>query len=378
MSLVNYAGFESAAGVEALTTSNVTYSTSVVNSGLYSLRCNPTGINGAKYVLGGISVAGAVVGLNLNTVGFSVQFRYDTKPASGDEEIISVASSTAGTSQSFTIRLNSAGQLVAYDRNQTLVQTGTTVLSASTFYRISGLVTYSATGSYTVSINGSVELSGTADTNTTFNFASIALGKVTNRNGNTVDFYYDDLVIDSTTEPISYSIGAIHPAANGSTMQWTNGTGASNYTQVNEVVPDDTTYVMSTGTAGDLALFSNQTMAAAGLTGVTIIAVKANIRVREDTSTTSSNVVRIKSGATNSSSSARDLTTSVSTSSRLLTTDPNTGSAWMESGVNALEFGSLENNAVAVRMTYGAVMVLYTNSPTPPVSGGSTLSLMGV
>ena len=113
-----------------------------------------------------------------------------------------------------------------------------------------------------------------------------------------------------------------------------------------------------------MALFDFETSASAGISG-TINAVKAVTRVRENTAVTSAIAVRIRSNITNSDSGNLDGSTTTVTQSRVLTTDPDTAVAWTTGGLDAVEAGSVEANAVATRNSSTLIMVDFV----PAVAG---------
>lgn len=373
MAILNLVGLETGGGTEQSgssgTTSTPTTSASTfVYSGSRSLRTNPTTTAVGYRAYGTPGAGGAESSFSVSTIYFSYRFRYTTAPAANDEENFSIYQAT---NHRFSSRLSSTGNLVLYDRVLGALATSSTALAADTWYRISGNVVMGTVGSYDVKIrnpnNDSTileTLSGSADTGTT-NFTSIRYGKAVDRNGNTVDFFYDDMIQDDATEPPNWGIVMARPTANGSTMQWASGTGASDYQEVNEVPVSATQYVMSDGTASQLALFAFQNLSDLGISGATIKAVKLHNRVREDVSGTSSNVGRIKSGATNADSTARDISATAIETSKIFETDPDISAAWTEAGFNAVEAGSFETNAIAIRMESIGLMVLYDASTIP-------------
>lgn len=337
--------------------------TTVKRTGSYALRVNPTTTAVGYVAYRKYDADGTIASLNAASVTVGIYFRFATIPASGDEEILWGGQTVA---QKWSVRIDSAGNLSVYNQADTLVATGATVLSANTWYLIEMQAGTSATAAYELKIDTVSELSGTMDTTVT-NHAQVRFGKTVNKNGNSVDYFYDDIYIrDDTTYQGAVQVTAIVPNANGSTMDWTAGTNSSDFNEVDETPHDtDTTYVKSNAGAGEVALFDMQSTADVGIIG-TIHALKGGIYVREDPSAASSNSLRLRSNTTNNDTTGRNYGVSYNSSYKVYTTDPATTVAWTTGGVDDVELGSIEANAVAIRMTKVAIEVLYT----PAAAGG--------
>lgn len=384
MSLLNFTGFETGDQTNAQSqetaaiagTSSIV--TSPVKSGTYALRCNPATTATGHAAIAGIATTGARGNFNVATAFITFQFRYAVKPAS-DSEIMFLGRNTASVEKIY-MRINSDGTLGIYDNTDTLVANGATVLSQDTWYKIDIKFGTGATSAYELRINDVSELSGTGSFGTT-NSGQIIVGKPGNRFGNTVDFFYDDVIIDSErwhgTYAFPASVIASKPIANGSTMAWTAGTNASNYQEVDDVPADTTTYVMTTASAGDVALFDFQTMSTLGISGAQPIAVKAVVATREDSAVTSATKIRIKSGATDSDSAAFNGGTGYECRSRLLEQNPDGNLGWNEATVDATEVGCIEDNAVAVRLTSALKMILYIPDDANLADIGAAASARG-
>jgi hypothetical protein len=382
MAIVNFSGVESGS-IEAgstvgefLTASgSVALETTIVHSGSYSVRCNPTGTALGYMGFGTISTAGVHNNSSdVNTAYVQFWFRYATKPASGREPIFG-AFDVANTSKAH-VCLDSNGLLSFLDKNGTLVATGSTVLAANTWYRIEVKVS-TGTGNqpYEVRINGVSELSGDANQGTNAN-GSWRFGKSGDLNGQTVDLYYDDMIVDNAAYPGGdVSIKVITPNANGSTMSWSAGTNSSDYQEVDEVPFNDADYVQSpTSGNPNIGLFQMTDTGSVGING-TILSLKGYIRTRENTSVTSAVKLRIKSGSSTQDTSTRNGTTTVAVQQLIANTDPATSAAWTQGGIDSVEIGAVEDNAVATRLTSVMGHVAYIPSAiTPP----RLLPLLGV
>lgn len=350
MARVAVCGFEMGDTSE-LTTPTGTYSivASPVRSGNYALRVNPTGSATGKAEIGGRAAGGAGTTLNLATAYHAFYFQYATKPASGSEEIMAVPSMLG--SRKFSIRLTSGGVLQAYDSTGTtqLGSDGTTVLVAGQWYLIEAMVGTGAAGSYAVRINLNVELSGTGSL-TTSNNQRLQLGKVQNRNSQDVDFFYDDVRIDSAGYPGPARIARMDPDGAGDTTQWT-GT----YADVDEIPHDSDTTYLTTSNSGDVELVSLESANSAGIGGKILTVVSC--AVCRDEGGASQLKVRLKTDTGTNNTSNVDMGTSYALYAQINETDPGTGAAWLIGALNTMQVGVVANAAVAHRCTALCAMV---------------------
>jgi hypothetical protein len=361
---VDFTGFESGSSIECSGTSSgtISFDTTTKYTGTYALRVNPTGSAVGYCGLGIISGTGIPTVGGSGTYWAVFRFLAAALPG-GTEEIYELEGS--GSVSKFSVRLTSTGKLQAYDSaNAQLGSDSVATIAAGTWYLIGVKTGTGTTAAYEVTINGSVEFTGTGNLSATAH-AQRVVGKRTNQNSQSVDFYYDDFVVDDTAYPSGRGIVALHPNANGSTMQWTAGTGASDYTQVSEVVPNTADYVQGSA-SNQVALFRFETLSASFTTPIG--AVKAIERVAEVTATSSIYAVRIRSGSTNSDSSTADVgSTAFATRQRLLELDPATAAAWTVAGVNAVEAGGVDTTvAVRLRLAWVALMVEATAVTVTP------------
>lgn len=377
MAILKFTGFEAGTATvasenEVVTGTGMSYSSTTVRTGSYSLRCNSTAANNGYQTIRTYAASGAAANMNDATIYVTFYFRYATKPSSANEPIF--AAYTGATLKS-EVRITSAGNLQIYNTlNAQMGSDGATTLSADTWYRLDIKIGTGASGAYEVKINGTSELSGTGNLDTGNN-QTVRLGKHANRNSNTVDFFYDDVVVDNAAFISGDPAVKILPVTgNGGTMTWTGGTGSSNYLEVDEIPISDTDYVMSptTGAPND-ARFALDSCANVGISG-TISGVTVSTRTREDTTVTSATAAaKIWSSASTSATTNLNGSTSFTPRALLSLTDPATGSAWTTSGLDAMEAGSTENNNVAVRLSTVMVSVLYV-----PSSGSSIGTVQGL
>lgn len=381
LSIINFSGFESGANNNGDINSNSTYSfdSSIKKTGNYSGKIEITDNTGFGYFqLGTYSVAGDHTGFSKSEAYFQFQFRYGVKPASNNEYLFKLV---LATNQIYG-RLTSDGKIALYF-DTTLISTGSTVLSADTWYRIRLMYSSdNAIGSGSqchLYINDTLELA--ISSSIVQNVQRLNIGKIENLNSQNVTYYFDDVIISEGGFPDPTTIvKAIKPNANGTTMSWNGGTGSSDYTQVDEIPVDDADYVMSpTSGNPNTARFNMESCADASISPSSILSLKAITRTREDISATSSTKLSVLSNATTSENNTSNGVTTVGSKARVLNTDPDTSSAWTTGGIDAVQIGAVENNAVAVRLTSVLAMILYipsisTNYPLTAATGSFTLT----
>jgi hypothetical protein len=371
--IVQICGFESGSSIETIQTGgtfDAAY-TSVKRTGSYALRTAPT-----TTAAGWVELR-AVGGASAATYYTRFYFRYATKAASSDEPIAAVMN--ASSVLKFELRLNSAGNLVAYDATPTVISTGASVLSSGTWYRIEVRVTEVGAGTDTweVKINGTSELTGTNDLGAS-NVLATRFGKTTNRNGNTVDYVYDDIAMSDSAYPGPGQVSIMRPDGDGVATTWTIGAGAgSDWENVEEVPHDsDTTYLLSTLVSGDASTVTLESAAAAGISG-TISAVKGLTMVKRDAASDGTYQVRLRAGGTNSDSSNATATSAYTAGQRLLTTDPSDSNPWTTADLDGLEVG-IEQNETSDRTRVSAMYVMVDYEPGATATCNGQITLLGV
>ena len=229
------------AGVEIDSTSSPLPSivTSPVRSGTYALKCDST-TGSDKWIQYKFSNSGVIIGY------IRVYIYINTAPSSGD---VFLAMNTANSSQVFNIVLNT-------DRTIQLQGTGTksSILSLNTWYRLEIEVDFTTQSA--VVLTGKLDGIQFESLNTDLtsfptlnNFAEFILFSGGDYGGL---YYFDDIAINTNTGsfqnswPGSGSIVHLRPNAIGDNSQWTPDSG-DNYTNVDEVTPDDYTSLVVTG-----------------------------------------------------------------------------------------------------------------------------------
>jgi hypothetical protein len=372
MALINFCGFENGDLTEAAASSGTLSVGAVVTprSGDYCLRVNPTTTATGIFNLNTYASSGASNNISLTTLWASCWFRVETLPSADSEECF--ATFAASSVRKLQFRITSTGTIDAYNADgTTLLASGTTVLSTGVWYRVEWKCGIESGGGsnapYELKINGVSEYSGTNGVLGTGNCAVVRLGKVANRNGRSIDLYYDDLILDdadypSTTLSTTAKVIRLDPNDAGNTSGWTGS-----YTDVDDVPHDsDTTYI-STSTSAAAHTVALEDAATAGITG-TVHAVKSQAIAREEPSVTSALNLRLRSNTTDNDTANLNLSTSYAMVAKVYTTDPATSSAWALSALDSVQVGVEANAAVEHRCTMLCAMVLFT-----PASNANTI-----
>jgi hypothetical protein len=345
--------------------------TTVRSTGRQALQCNPTTTGTGTAAFGNWSSTGIVQSMNIADCYATFYFRFATAPAANSEPICQIVNSAS--TLKLELRLTSAGNLSLYDTGIVLVGTGSTSLSANTWYRIGIRSGNGVSANYAVYVAaetadfGAAELSGTCDQSTT-NIDRVRLGKTNNRNSQTVDFFFQDLLIDDAQVWNSYKIGIALPIANGTDTAWT-GT----YTDCDEYPHDtDTTFIedttLSDAETYDMSSFT--TIGGAG--GDTIHGVVLTAIRRRTTASTTNQRLRLRSGATTDETSSTNAGTTYALGGKLYLTDPQDAGAWTSTKFDALEAGGSLQSAATARITQVALNCLFT-TPAVPSAGQPTM-----
>jgi hypothetical protein len=152
-----------------------------------------------------------------STLGFTFWFRWALLPSADTEPIAEFGSSFNGSQRG--VRIDSSGTLHLYEGASTLLGSGTATLSADTWYRIS--FASNGTDAWEIKIDGATDASGT-DAIPAWKITRI--GKSWNRNGESVDFYYDDAVAYNTyTHGTTERVWLLPVNGDGTYTAWSGG-----------------------------------------------------------------------------------------------------------------------------------------------------------
>lgn len=367
MAIRNFGGFEAGDTTECRATSG-TFSVQATHkrTGGYGLQVNPTttAVGHVELSEPSTSAAGYNGGLAANTLWIGFNFRAITLPAANEEEIATILD---GVGAAWNLRITSGGVLKLY-KDTTLAGTGTAVLSAgATYYWITmGLTNASV---QTVNVGGALDISGT--TSGTSNYSLVFLGKRTNRNGQTVDFVYDDYIFDDASAPTRGECRMAVPIGAGAASGWTNGTGTT-FAEVDEVPAGsdgttDTSYIQASATQDNLDhTFDMQSSATIGLSGTVRAVISQVLAKTGSISGTSAVALRtIVSGtAVEMPAAGIELTTSYQTLVDLFIVDPSDSGAWTTAKFDTVEVGMAANTIAQTQRFTTAYAHAWMDSPT--------------
>lgn len=373
---VQLTGFETSSTTDDINASGGTFSISSSSpiTGLYSFISNPATTAVGWIQLYCVAADGTKTQCNIADSFLRIKTNFTTLPGANSEEIVYVADS--GTLRKAALRITSGGNLALYNSSNSLVATGATVISTGVTYRV-GLRVGTSAGSapYLVSIDGTTELSGTGAFLSS-NMASYYLGKSLNINGQGINVKMDDIMIDDASMPGQGSVLGMVPDANGSTFQWTVGTGSANYAETDEMPTDgDTTYIQKSAASSQTALVGLATAAASGITG-RVNAVKAYQSCKEVSSVTSATSVSILSGGSSSTSTALNGTTSYATQQRVISVDPSTSTEITLTNLNGMEMGAIDTASTDQVRCSTFRLFVDVNNDLPPLGGGGGAKLL--
>lgn len=358
-------GTTAAANVSAGT---VSISSTIMKHGQYSYRASPSTTGTGFFELRTPAVVGArnadFVTSNATT---SFWFRADTLPATGKEAMNNAINVGNGTI--YILYINADGTLTLRGNAATSwIATSTTALSTGTWYHITLGLSTGATGFYELKINDVVEFSGTGAFGGVANFRAFRFGKNVNTDGNTVDFYYDTIVLTERSMDTSFyndEIRILMPDGDGTYTDWTSGTGLSDWTTVNERPPNANTSYTATNVTGAKETFTASSTSEVGITG-TIRAIKAQVAVAEAANNTDTLFqTLVRSGTVDATTTSQtSLSNSYAHMEMLFATSTQTGSAWTTAELDALEVGGINvfSSTTSFRMTQASIEVLFTPS----------------
>jgi hypothetical protein len=365
-------GWETGDSQEVVTTSGTfSVQTTTKRTGAYALQSNPTttAVGYQQWRLANAWVAAASDAvLAHDTLYVTLYFQYATKPSSGDEPLIEFRHASGVKAD---VRLDLNGNILMYNSAGTLLGTSSSVLTVSTWYRLDIKCGTSATvGAYEVKINGASEISGTGNLNAA-QHSGFRVGKTTNRNGNTVDYYYDDMIVDDAAYIGAGAVELMVPTATGTYSAWTAGNGTSSFAEVDEVPSDSATSYIAPVADTNASTFNLESCASAGISG-TINAVKFQVVAARVGGTNTSYQARIRNGSTDVDSSSLTATSSYGARTSLIATDPNGAIAWTTSGLDSTEIGVENVDASNItRVTQTVLQVHFTAS-----GGGDTNAVL--
>jgi hypothetical protein len=251
------------------------------------------------------------------------------------------------TTRKFSVQIDSAGNLAAYDKTGTnQLAIGTTALVLDTTYKLGIKVGTGASGAWAIQIDDVAEISGTGDLDA-LNNNNIQLGKAVDRNGGSVDFYYDDVLIRNDAfsgQPVA--CGFFTGTADGSAITWTIGAGAgARWELLDEVPADDlASYIISTRVIGDANLVTGIDTSVIS-TALSIGCLKTGARCKAPSDAFGLGIYqqRIRSNSANANSIGLVSQAGIWEDKQFLSDiDPGTSNPYAVADMGAIEFGVVE------------------------------------
>lgn len=377
-----FTGFEDGSGNDGGTLSGTgSIQSTTKRTGSYALRINPTTTGTGYYTLDTHGTTGKPIApLNTNTVYTRFYFRIATAPASAEEEMVDIQDTVANIKIGVTL---TSGRVLKLYRSTngtsltTLLNTGSTVLSTNTWYRIEVKMTGATTATClaALKIDGTAEFTSSSwDDSANQQIGAIDLGKVIDINGKSVDFYYDDFISNDSGYPGAGQSVII--AVNGADGNYANFTAvgqSSKWDCVDEVPTNsDTDYVQTSNTQGQKYSTSNVSYSTAGIgASDTINCVKMGAIVKRDNASFAGSLrVFLRSGSTDgAATSAFSTGSAYEYIASLASTDPATGSAWTVSAISSVQPVVEERSTTRKsRITTMFLFVDYTTAPAGPTN----------
>ncbi len=329
MAIDYFTGFEVGGFADVFSTSGtVNVQSSIVKTGTYAARAQATGT--ALSYIGIKSLGSASQFVNILNVhrNFRFWFRYATGPSSGTNAVFASSSSN-----NVNLRLNSDGTIALYD-SSTLRGTSTATLGSGTWYMID-IIQEDANDVIEIHVNGNMEITATYNSG----FAEMRLGRAfaPASQSNTLDFFYDDVVVSTYSSgnnvaiPAGAKVAGFAPTGNGSAQGWTTGTGTT-FAEVDDYSDDDTTY-WGTNTTNTLHLATFSPSIPVGSTVHSVIAM-----VRPRRTGTATTQISIKNNATRVDQ-AMSLASSYSDSQFIRNTDVDGDTPWTVADLSTMEMG---------------------------------------
>ena len=359
MAFRNICGFETGNASEAFQALG-TYSiqSTTKRTGNYALRVNPVTTGTGYFSLAGLAATGGIGDIGSTETYMAFYFRVAAAPAANDEEF-ALLNLSGSPNNNNALRLTSGRVIKFYSGDgTTLIATGSTVLALDTWYRIELWIGSGdgagATDNYELRINGATEFSGTMQFGGAGATAvAFYLGKVNNKNGQSVDFYYDDVAVSNSGWVGHGKVSILKPNGAGSYTDWT-GT----YADVDEVPHDSDTTYLTSSTSGQAETVALDSAATSGVDGA-IGTVKAVAIVRDEGGA-SAIQVRLRSGTTDSDTTSADPGTSYVALCKMYDVNPADSAAWESADIDGIEAGVENNASVAARCTAIYAMVWST------------------
>ena len=296
--------------------------------------------NGIRLTGTGQRLQKDVSGLATRTCG--VAFKLDTLAATD------VLTLREGTTDHLIVRVtaNGAVELLRAPSTQLAISSAGLVVAGFFQYLEIEATINDSTGAYDVDLNGSNVLTGTSADTQNGGTGVIDNIEIEGSSGNLTidDFYIGDTTgsAPQNTRLGDTAVTAVTTQGDGNTNNWPTLQPASpstHFDKVDDIPPDDDTSYLASETSDDLELFDMQDLPDPG--GVSAIyGVQLGLYARKDKTTFRAIKGVTRVGGTNYDGADFTLTGAYGFGFSLFDDDPDTMAQWLESGINAAEFGS--------------------------------------
>ena len=320
MSIIMATGFEHGTTDIAPTTliANSTVVSSASHSGTYSLRTGQLGSSGSwAYPIGNITTVYTTFWQNMGNV-----------LTGGTFYLYGV---TAPTAYVLGFQCPSSGVWRAV-RGGTVVATASVVVPDSNWHHYKAYMYLANSGGrLKLELDGVTILDFTGDTNAG---SDTVINNVRFETFGNTYAYVDDLILDTATNWGDIRFNGLTPSSDVS-VAWTPSTGATNYNLVDEVPYSDADYV-ETATDAIQDIYGLTDWTGTNKTPEMTVLWARALKTTVDTQQLK---LIVKSGSTTDVGSAQEIFSTAGYIHRVDLTDPDTGTAWTDSGIDAMQVG---------------------------------------
>ena len=321
MSIIMATGFEHGTADIAPTAliANSTVVSSASHSGTYSLRTGQPGSGGSwAYPIGNIDTVYATFWQNMG----------DVFTGSGAFYLHGV---TAPTAYVLGFRCAASGVWRAV-RGGTTVATASIVVPDSNWHHYKAYMYIANSGGrLKLDMDGVTILDYTGDTEAG---SDGVINNVRFQTFADTYAYVDDLILDTATNWGDIRFNGLTPSSDVS-VAWTPSTGATNYNLVDEVPYSDADYV-ETATDAIQDIYGLTDWTGTNKTPEMTVLWARALKTTVDTQQLK---LIVKSGSTTDVGSAQEIFSTAGYIHRVDLTDPDTGTAWTDSGIDAMQVG---------------------------------------
>jgi len=362
--VINFSGLETGDFFESCNNAdgNIEINNTTVRTGEFSLHVFAPPGAGGNIQFCGMNSSGAPNAFNLDAMWSTFYFRVGTFPSGINETRMFTVWDTGALIKQ-TLNLDGGSKQITLSDSTGPICTAGLTLVADTWYRIE-LLTYSGSSApYDLRIDGVSYCSGTGDQGTD-QIANVIVGAIDDVTGG-LDAYYDDMSWTLNGPAGPSAVKRLIPNADGTIVEWTDGTGASNYTQVLEAPTDGYTTTVAHNDNGlsSSNLVNLQSAATAGVTSP-VYSVKCWSNHGASPGIDSSVGASMRVGLSTIVTDPEALEPFVDRF-KLSNISPNTGLPWTLTNIDSLQCGVYEDsgNAVTAVQSTGAGLVLYYTTP---------------